>query len=148
MQSCVPLGPGKFHVVVLVLFSGLSPEVNATVSSFIWSTNYTQSMREGFVGAFPILLNRSLATFVLNNSYFIASVFLANVWNTFQSADKKSQEKNLIYRSNQFDKFSVLTEDLMGSWFWPISINVASSSQKLDWLAQESCLSIKHYCYN
>ena len=30
---------------------------NATVSSFIWSTNYTQSMREGFVWPFPILLN-------------------------------------------------------------------------------------------
>ena len=30
---------------------------NATASSFIWITNYTQSLSEGFVWPFPILLN-------------------------------------------------------------------------------------------
>ena len=32
-------------------------QTNATVSSFIRSPNYTQSMKEGFVWPFPILLN-------------------------------------------------------------------------------------------
>ena len=83
-------------------------------------------MREGFVGAFPILLNRSLATFVLNNSYSIASVFLANVWNTFQSADKKSQEKNLIYRSNHLTNFQFWQK----IWWAPGSDQSASTSHQ------------------
>ena len=37
---------------------------NATVSRFIWSTNYTQSMREGFVLPFPILLNPKRHSFL------------------------------------------------------------------------------------
>ena len=39
---------------VLVFFRS---QTNATVSSFIWSTNYTQSMKEGFVWPFQVLLS-------------------------------------------------------------------------------------------
>ena len=40
-------------------------ETNATVSSFIPKTNYTQSMKKGFIWPFPILLKPALATFTL-----------------------------------------------------------------------------------
>ena len=57
-QYCVT-GPVEVQVFV-------RSQTNATVSSLILSTNYTQSMREGFFGPFPILLNPYGHSFLIN----------------------------------------------------------------------------------
>ena len=53
--------PPRCPVLVFV-----TSQTIATVSSLILSTNYTQNMREGFFGPFPILLNPYRHSFLIN----------------------------------------------------------------------------------
>ena len=70
-SECLRSMPGDISRLFRLV--AISWSKNAAVTSFIWSTNYTQSMREDFVWPCPIMFSQSLATFVLNNSYSIAS---------------------------------------------------------------------------
>ena len=58
-----PPPPSRCPVPVQVF---VRSQTNATVSSLILSTNYTQSMREGFFGPFLILLNPYRHSFLIN----------------------------------------------------------------------------------